>query len=297
MGEPQDKIIRVEPTADGLVPSQGQGLSLHRDHYAGASKLKFTPKEVNLMRAEFKDEEHSILPTGEIYAAQNCYRRRLLDVFGPGQWALVPKFAEGTFSYDKENNAVTTIQILYIRGKYAAEAMGAGNYSPKNPRQNYADACEAAKSIALVRCCKDIGIGAECWDKKFIREFKAKHCGAFRVQLMYKNEESTLWRRLDEPPFGPYGMPPCKSEIGRVDNQPALKGAHGDSVGAAARGISDADRNFLKGVMATKYPKLDEKERNKKIAEAAYGVCRVKDPNQLTAAQVQEIVKAIREEE
>lgn len=39
-----------------------------------------------------------------------------------------------------------------------------------------ATATEAAKSNALMRCCKDLGIASELWDPRFIREFKAKHC-------------------------------------------------------------------------------------------------------------------------
>jgi hypothetical protein len=54
-------------------------------------------------------------------------------------------------------------------------------------------ATEAAKSNALMRCCKDLGVASELWyaatsnviavsfkffvrDPRYIREFKAKHC-------------------------------------------------------------------------------------------------------------------------
>ena len=37
-------------------------------------------------------------------------------------------------------------------------------------------ATEAAKSNALMRCCKDLGIASELWDPRFIRDFKAKYC-------------------------------------------------------------------------------------------------------------------------
>lgn len=35
---------------------------------------------------------------------------------------------------------------------------------------------EGAKSNALMRCCKDLGIASELWDPRFIRQFKAKYC-------------------------------------------------------------------------------------------------------------------------
>ncbi len=37
-------------------------------------------------------------------------------------------------------------------------------------------ASEGAKSNALMRCCKDLGISSELWDPRFIRQFRKKHC-------------------------------------------------------------------------------------------------------------------------
>lgn len=36
-------------------------------------------------------------------------------------------------------------------------------------------ASEGAKSNAMVRCCKDLGIASELWDPIFLGEFKATH--------------------------------------------------------------------------------------------------------------------------
>jgi hypothetical protein len=37
-------------------------------------------------------------------------------------------------------------------------------------------ASEGAKSNALMRCCKDLGVSSELWDPRFIRQFRKKHC-------------------------------------------------------------------------------------------------------------------------
>ena len=39
-----------------------------------------------------------------------------------------------------------------------------------------ATASEGAKSNALMRCCKDLGIAHELWSPRFIRDFKARMC-------------------------------------------------------------------------------------------------------------------------
>jgi len=39
-----------------------------------------------------------------------------------------------------------------------------------------ATASEAAKSNALMRCCKDLGIAHELWSPRWIRNFKAANC-------------------------------------------------------------------------------------------------------------------------
>jgi hypothetical protein len=39
---------------------------------------------------------------------------------------------------------------------------------------NYTDACEGAKSNALMRLCKEIGIGLELWNPQFINSWKSR---------------------------------------------------------------------------------------------------------------------------
>jgi len=40
----------------------------------------------------------------------------------------------------------------------------------------YATALEAAKSNALMRCCKDLGIASELWDPSFVAQWRQKYC-------------------------------------------------------------------------------------------------------------------------
>ena len=57
--------------------------------------------------------------------------------------------------------------------RFVATARGEQEYFYPN---GIATASEGAKSNALMRCCKDLGIASELWDPRFIRDFKKKHC-------------------------------------------------------------------------------------------------------------------------
>lgn len=54
---------------------------------------------------------------------------------------------------------------LYCHGRFVAQSLGEHVYYSKSNLQ-YGRACESAKSNALMRCCKDLGIASELWDPK-----------------------------------------------------------------------------------------------------------------------------------
>jgi hypothetical protein len=107
------------------------------------------------------------LADGLIYLPEIKYRRVLNRAFGPGGWGLAPR---------SETNVgpkiVSREYALVCFGRLVAIARGEQEYFDPN---GIPTATEAAKSNALMRCCKDLGIASELWDPRFIREFKAKH--------------------------------------------------------------------------------------------------------------------------
>jgi len=78
---------------------------------------------------------------------------------------------------------------------------------------------ESAKSNALMRCCKDLGVASgvlhllfvgrfcflnrtELWDPQFLLEWRDKHAvGVFAENAVTKKKQK-LWRRRDRPAFG-----------------------------------------------------------------------------------------------
>jgi hypothetical protein len=67
---------------------------------------------------------------------------------------------------------------------------------------SYADAAEAVKSNALSRCCKDMGICLELWDRRWTQRFRSEHCvKVWRDKAGRQKTGGYEWRRKDADPF------------------------------------------------------------------------------------------------
>ena len=58
---------------------------------------------------------------------------------------------------------ITREYALYCQSRFVAQATGEHTFYSKS-NLSYGKACESAKSNALMRCCKDLGIASELWD-------------------------------------------------------------------------------------------------------------------------------------
>lgn len=166
-----------------------------RDRYAGITTLTLTPEQEQQLSQPIPPEDLDIKPDGSVYASQVRYRRILNDVFGRGKWALLPRGDWG-----KQENTLCREYALIVEGRYISEAVGEQDYIPNNPNMTWATATEGVKSNALMRCCKDLGIASECWDRRFTEAFKAEHC----VQAWVEQRDKSVkpqWRRKDARPF------------------------------------------------------------------------------------------------
>ncbi len=64
---------------------------------------------------------------------------------------------------------VTREYALFCRGRFISQSVGEHVYYAKNDL-NIGKALESAKSNALMRCCKDLGIASELWDPQVGKE-------------------------------------------------------------------------------------------------------------------------------
>jgi hypothetical protein len=201
---------RVEPTPPGGLQPTGDPespLALASPLFDQMSRTAVSAKVDKVLRAPAKaTAEIDILPTGEVYMSHVHMRRRLNDAFGPMGWGLRPL---SKISHDPQTHDMYREYALVANGSVVAVAVGSTKYHPNNERMDFADAAEAVRSNALTRCCKDLGIGSECWDRQWCEDWKDKHAVHVAVTVRrwdrnaqaYKEETKGQWRRITAKPF------------------------------------------------------------------------------------------------
>lgn len=217
--EPEITSLQVINTQDG--PGH--------DPYRGIAQRPFTDKQrAILIKSIDEEREVSIRPDGLIYMPEIKYRRRLNAAFGPGGWALLPvKWAEN-------GKTVICQARLFVDGRFIAEAIGEADYIPHNNSYTFATASEAAKSNALMRTCKDIGIASELWDPDYISEWLKR----FALEVWCKTKDGKakrFWRKKTDPPIDrfPWKEEPGNQPTGRPKAQPKTQPTGSEAVSPA----------------------------------------------------------------
>ncbi|KAL3231537.1 Uncharacterized protein RNJ44_00572 [Nakaseomyces bracarensis] len=137
-----------------------------------------------------------IKPDGLIYLPEIKYRRVLNKAFGAGGWGLVPR--SQTIVTPK---LVTREYGLVCHGQLVSVSRGEQDYFAES---GIPTATEGCKSNALMRCCKDLGIGSELWDPVFIKKFKTEYCVERFVTHIATAKKKKIWLRKDRPVEYPY---------------------------------------------------------------------------------------------
>ena len=188
----EDTSTDVEGTSDNkFLPeinwyTSGQGL--------GSCPFDNKVQDILLQAIEPKDIE--IKPDGLIYLPEIKYRRILNKAFGAGGWGLVPR--SDTIVTP---NLVTREYGLICNGQLVSVARGEQDYFNET---GIPTATEGCKSNALMRCCKDLGIGSELWDPVFIKSFKEQYCIEKFVEHITTKKKKKIWLRKDRKVEYPY---------------------------------------------------------------------------------------------
>lgn len=161
--------------------------------FPGASLLEVRPEQAAALEAPFPDDEIEILPTGEPYAPNGRYRARLNQVFGHGRWALLP-----AQDHVMDGKTVVQLWVLVVNGHVVAIAPGAGGSGFDS---DLAQQLESAKSNALTRACKDLGIGLFFAQKRWAETFRDRFCILVDAKSKQSDSWRRSWRRADGVPF------------------------------------------------------------------------------------------------
>ena len=168
-GKSDNKVTAVQAKVEAVA-------DLTHTAYQNASSLKLTAEESAALLKDFPDEAFKTGARGKsdlIYIEHAYLRDRLIQVFGLGAWSLITrrvwseKFSiPANRDHDViEGERIYVEAMLMVRSCFVGEAIGDGEYFPKNNNQNYGDAVESAKTNALRRCCKEFGVGLQAWKK------------------------------------------------------------------------------------------------------------------------------------
>jgi len=194
-----EALATTAPVDEGVRPATGEIVPLAptervsiAERFKGASTQPVTDEQAAILMAPCELTELDILPTGEVYLSQIGYRRRLNAVFKPAGWSLVPLDKPAMMG-----NTLMQPWALYVNGAFVSSTYGEADYQKNNARQSYATAAESLKSNALMRCCKDLGIASECWDRRFTEAFKRDHCENRNGKWRLKNAAPMLDQRTN----------------------------------------------------------------------------------------------------
>lgn len=150
------------PQVSGGVRTSESPLGQMHALQARAGEQPWSPRVVAIVCAPIDDSLVEILPNGVIDVPHKHWRDRMNDAFGVGGWAHIPlaspKQADGEVAY---------YGMVKALGQFVGDAVGGCKYIPNNDKQTYADCVESAKSRSFKRCCKQLGMFLELWDKSY----------------------------------------------------------------------------------------------------------------------------------
>ncbi|KAG5946930.1 hypothetical protein E4U60_003590 [Claviceps pazoutovae] len=182
-----DPLITVYNDPDNSTESKSANGGVSPDwtnSFYGISTKPVSKEQFKNLVTPLDVADIEVKPDGILYLPEIKYRRKLNETFGPMGWGLIPK-GEAVVG----SSIVTREYALIVDGRFVAQAQGENNYF--GPDQ-LPSAVEGCKSNALMRCCKDIGIGSELWDPQFLRWFKKTHVEEVWVEHTVTKKKRTI---------------------------------------------------------------------------------------------------------
>ena len=150
-------------------PEENNQANYLMTNFPSVAEKPFDETTMRTLAEPINVNEIEIKSDGILYLPEIRYRKILLRAFGPGGWALIPR-GPHTLSSD---GSLSREYALICAGRYISQARG--HVSITASTQTPGSASEAAKSNALMRCCKDLGIASELWDPLFITKWRARY--------------------------------------------------------------------------------------------------------------------------
>lgn len=162
-----------------------------RTSYPGLSLASFSSHVAKQLSVPLLDTDIEILTTGVIYQSEVKIRRTLNDAFGAGAWVILPR-RPPTWLTSEEGTVFLREFALFCEGRIVAEVIGDHVIEQADDLN---EVYESARSRALRRCCKDLGVGSELWDPEWIATWKENNAVKVTVSHVVSGATKSIWRR------------------------------------------------------------------------------------------------------
>jgi hypothetical protein len=94
----------------------------------------------------------------------------------------------------KKDRTIYAEWALYVEGIFVDSAVGEQKIEDRS-NMTRGDMIEGAKSNALTRCCKGLGMALKLWDKAFADSWREQNC----VKVWVQGKEKPQWRLVSAP--------------------------------------------------------------------------------------------------
>lgn len=208
----------VTPAGEFREPPVRVDVSLEPATYVGMSEAPVTEEQAAILGRALTPEDIDLRPDGQVYMGHAKLRQRLNEAFRPGGWAIrrlssVDVNVATEAQADRGAEFVMSAEFaLYVGGRFVSAARGEQKYQD-NGEMTYGDAAEGMKSNAISRCCKDLGIALDLWDRTFADRWRNEH----GVKVWGENRSGQRWRK---PQWRRIDGLPLYGETGPTDDSP-----------------------------------------------------------------------------
>jgi hypothetical protein len=207
--QPPDHAAAVAPKVD---------LSLDPSTYVGMSEAPVDEAQATILSRPLEPGDVDVRPDGQVYMSHAKLRQRLNEAFRPGGWAIrrlssIDVAVATEAQADRATEFVMSAEFaLYAGGRFLSAARGEQKYQD-NGEMTYGDAAEGMKSNAISRCCKDLGIALDLWDRGYADAWRNQHC----VKVWGEDRKGNRWRK---PQWRKADGLPLYGETGPTDDSP-----------------------------------------------------------------------------
>lgn len=175
--DPASRLARYDPNYGAVATSRViEPLSQTPTMVATfVGTMKLSREQIDALRRPVEESEIEWRPAAIDgppiipYLSHNGYRDRLDAAFGLGGWGMVPVGMPV-----EKNSAIYTPYALVIDGVPRVYAWGEQQLN----KMTFGDGLEGAKSNAITRCGKELGIARELWNRAHVANLLSRKRGS-----------------------------------------------------------------------------------------------------------------------